>query len=239
MDNDMLKIIDYKTSRIPLTQQEADEDVQLSMYALVAQYLFPEYRRVVSELQYVRTGIPVRTYRTVDQLETFREWLVGIYYKIKNDTAHPATINKYCGWCDAKAGCVAYQELVNGEPEDISLEGMTDEEMDAQLEKLAIHIKVLEGRKKELEVTFKDKLKATDNRGIQTSTGERYLTTNSRVSYDVNTILKLFPDQAHTLLSANKTEVDKLAKGNPDVISQLTQTGNKYFISPTLRKKKK
>jgi hypothetical protein len=238
MDTDTLRIIDYKTSRIPLTQSEADEDVQMSMYALVARYLFPEYRRVVQELQYVRLGTPVRTSRTQSELDVFREWLISIFYKIKEDTAHKATLNKYCGWCNAKAGCVAYKELVNGEAEDFTMDGLSDDELQDQLEKIAIHLKILDGRKKEIEAYLKDKLRSSDNIPIQTRNGEMFLTPNLRTSYDVESIIRLFPDDFPRLLSPNKTEVDKLAKGDADIIRQLEQTSNKYYIAPTLRKKK-
>lgn len=239
MDNDILRIIDYKTSRIALTQYEADDDVQLSMYALVAKYLFPEYKRVRLELHYVREGIPVMTSRTPEQLEEFNTWLISIYYKIKNDTTHAATLNKYCGWCDGKGSCHAYQELVNGEADpNFKAEELNYGELDEQLEKIAIHIKILDGRKKELETIFKNRLKETDNAPIQTYNGERYVTNNARINYSVDTIMRLFPDKTDKLLSVNKGEVDKLAKGNEEAIKELVETGNKYYIAPTLRKKK-
>jgi hypothetical protein len=238
MDNDMLKIVDYKTSRIALTQQEADDDVQLSMYALVASYIYPEYPRVVSELQYVRLGAPVRTYRTAEQLESFREWLISVYYKIKNDTTHAATINKYCGWCASKGVCVAYQELINSDPEDINLDGMSDDEMDTQLEKLAIHIKILEGRKKEIETTFKDKLKRSDNAPIYTNNGERFLTPNMRTYYDVGSIIEIFPNDYHNLLSVSKGEVDKIVGKNSELKQALESRATKEIQSYTLRKRK-
>jgi hypothetical protein len=238
MDNDVLRIVDYKTSRMPLSQAEADEDVQLSMYSLVAWYLYPEHKRVIQELQYVRLGVPVRTSRTERELELFREWLISIFYKIKDDTVHKATLNKYCGWCDAKAGCAAYQELINGEAEEFQLDSMSDNDLDTQLEKLAIQIKILDGRKKEIEGHFKTKLKASDNRGIQTNNGERFLTPNLRTTYDVESVVRLFPNEFSRLLSPNKTEIDKLARDNPEIARQLEATSNKHYIAPTLRKKK-
>jgi hypothetical protein len=240
MDNDILRIIDYKTSRIPLTQYEADEDVQLSMYALVAKYLFPDYQRVRLELHYVREGVPVVTSRTPEQLDVFQKWLVSIHHKIREDNTHVATLNKYCGWCDAKGNCVAYQDLVNGEADpDFNAEELNYAELDEQLEKLAIHIKILDGRKKEIEALFKKKLKDSDNSPIKTGDGERFVTPNARINYNVNAVMRLFPDSIDELLSVNKTAVDKLAKGNPELIQELVDTGNKYYIAPTLRKKKK
>ena len=238
-DEDILRIVDYKTSRMAITQQEADGDVQLSMYLLVAKYLYPDFRKVVAELQYVRLGDHVRTSRTDEELETFRKWLISLYHKIREDKVHKSTLNRYCGWCDSKAGCVAYKELINGEAEEFSLDGMDADSLDEQLEKVAIHIKILDGRKKEIETKFKDELKKNDNQGIKMASGERYLTSNARVNYDIKTIVELFPDDYMDLLSPKKGDIDKLAGKNPDIISALERTSNKHFIEPTLRKKKK
>jgi hypothetical protein len=238
-DNDTLYIVDYKTSRIALTKSEADVDEQLSMYALVASYIYPEYENVVLQLQYVRLGDFVSTTRTNEELETFKNWLIHMYYQIKYDVSPVATLNKYCGWCDSRHGCNAYQELVNSEPQDEDMKLLEFEELDEQLEKINAHIKILTGRKKEIETRFKEELKATDNTPISVSGGERYVTNNARKSYDVSTVITAFPTQFDKLLSVNKTDVDKLAKDDPEIQQMLDETAETYFISPTLRRKKK
>lgn len=238
-DNDFLRIVDYKTSRIALSQDEANEDVQLSMYALVASYVFPEFKRVMQELQYVRLGEAVRSYRTEQQLEVFKKWLISIFYKIRNDVEHHATLNKYCGWCDSKSNCHAYQELINGEADQFFLlNGLDDSELDEQLEKVNAHYKILGDRKKEIEAHLKEKLKRSDNSPMQVNGGHRYLTNNTRTSYDPMTVLRLFPHEAHNLFTVKKDEVEKLARGNSDFMEQLASTAVKSFTSPTLRKKK-
>jgi hypothetical protein len=239
MDNDILRIVDYKTSRVALSQDEADEDTQLSMYDLVASYLFPEYGRVIQELQYVRLGVPVRTSRTEKDRETFKKWLIGIFYKIRDDKVHKATLNRFCGWCDSRAGCHAYQELINGDADEFfTLDGMNDEDLDEQLEKINVHLKILDGRKKEIEGYMKEVLKRSDNAPMSVRGGERYLTNNMRTAYDPMTVLRLFPENAHELLSVNKTKVDEIAKGNRAFIEELEGSANRSFTAPTLRKKK-
>jgi hypothetical protein len=248
-NNDTLYIVDYKTSRMALTRDEASTDEQLSMYALVAQYLFPEQESVVLELNYVRLRDKVRTTRTPEELATFKDWLISMYHIIKNDVSPKATLNKYCGWCDAKAGCSAYQEAINTDVESEEekekvqrefplLEEMTPEEMDTQLEKVNAFIKFLAGRKDEIEKKFKEDLRNSDNSPINVGSHERYVTNNARINYDISTVISLFPEEFEKLLSVKKAEVDKLAKGNPDIQQLLEETGERYYISPTLRKKK-
>jgi hypothetical protein len=237
-DNDTLYIVDYKTSRIALTKSEADVDEQLSMYALVASYIYPEYENVVLQLQYVRLGEFVSTTRTSDDLETFKKWLIHMYYQIKNDVSPKPTINKYCGWCDARHGCNAYQELIHGEPQDLDAKALELGELDGELEKIKAHIKILEGRKKEIEGRFKAELKESDNEPIKVGGAELYVTNNARKSYDIATVITAFPKDFDKLLSVKKTDVDRLARDSEEIQQMLQDTAETYFISPTLRRKK-
>lgn len=238
-DNDTLYIVDYKTSRVALKRDEADVDEQLSMYALVASYLYPEYENVVLQLQYVRLGEFVSSYRTAEDLKTFKAWLIHMYYQIKNDVSPQPTLNKYCGWCDARHGCNAYQDLINVDDGKSEIEKLKEfQDLDTQLENINAYIKILNGRKYEIEATFKAELKQTDNAPIRVNGGERYITNNARKKYDVSTVITAFPDKFDRLLSVNKGDVDKLAKGNDEIQSMLDETAETYFIEPTLRKKK-
>lgn len=238
-DNGTIYIVDYKTSRIALTKNEAEVDEQLSMYALVAKYLLPEYENVVLQLQYVRLGEFVSSTRTDEELETFKNWLIHMYNQIKNDISPKPTLNKYCGWCDSRHGCTAYQELIHIEDGKSEIEKLAEfEDLDTQLENVNTFIKILNGRKHEIETIFKEELKKTDNAPIKVNGGERYVTNNARKSYDVSTVITAFPREFDRLLSVNKGDVDKLAKDSPDIQQMLDETAETYYISPTLRKKK-
>lgn len=238
VEKDVLRIVDYKTSRVAISKDESDKDEQLSMYALVASYLYPEYENVELILDYVRLGERVRTTRTELELDIFKDWLIGMYYIIKNDVSPVATVNKFCGFCDSRKNCTGYQEVIKGEADDTEIQELDYEELDGELEKINTHIKILTGRKKEIEEAFKEKLKETDNAPIQVGDSKRYVTNNMRMSYDVNTVISLFPENYESLVSVKKSDVDKLAKGNTEALKALDETAEKYFISPTLRKKK-
>jgi hypothetical protein len=239
-DSDYLRIIDYKTSRMTLTQQEANDDVQLSMYALVAQYMFSDYPNVSLELSYLRHGEYLKTYRTDEELAVFKDWLISVYYMIKADVDHKATLNKYCGWCDGRDDCEAYQGVLNGEiGEDLNLEELDEEEMDLELERVKVLAKILDGRKKEIEKHFKGILKTSDNTPISAGEYSRYTTPNARTKYSPNTIISLFPEDYEKFLTVNKTEVDKVAKDNEELQRILGETGTKHYTEPTLRRRKK
>jgi hypothetical protein len=210
------------------------------MYALVASILFPEYANVSLELHYVRHGVEMRTRRSAEENELFRNWLLSMYQKIKTDNSPEAKLNRYCGWCDARFGCKGYLELVNGEADpDFDVDKIDFEQMDAELERINIHMKILDGRKKELEGKFKEALKNSDNAPINVGGAERYVTANVRTSYDPFTVINVFDvDQLPDLLTVNKSAVDKLIKGQPELERALGETATQHFIAPTLRKKK-
>jgi hypothetical protein len=99
-------------------------------------------------------------------------------------------------------------------------------------------LKILDGRKKEIEARFKEELKATDNTPIKTSKGEFTVRNNARKTYDVATVINAFPENFDKLLSVKKGDVDKLAKGDEEILRMLDETAETYFISPTLTRKK-
>ncbi|HLI46759.1 MAG TPA: PD-(D/E)XK nuclease family protein [Geobacterales bacterium] len=235
-DSDTLYIIDYKTSRVPLDKEAAKTDEQLSMYALVAKYLYPEYENVVLQLQYVRFGDFLSTTRTEEELKVFKQWLINMYYIILNDASPKPTVNNYCGWCDSRHGCVGYQEIVKGELEDFNIEEI--ENLDEELSKISLKIKILDGRKKEIEDRLKEILRDRDNEPINVNGTIISLKNNKRTNYDVGTVINLFPDKFDSLLTVKKGEVDKLAKGNEEVQKILFETAEHYYISPQLTKKK-
>lgn len=239
-EKDVLRILDYKTSRNPLTQLEADSDIQLSMYALVANYLFPDYQNVQLVLEYVRFGTEVKTYRSKNDLELFKKWLIDIFYKIKEDTAHEAKLNAYCGWCEAKTVCKVYQDFINSDKEDwIDPNKMSDEELNNQLDKIGLRMKLLKDRKAELQDYFKNKIKDSEETVMSVGEFEMYITPNARTSYDVRTVINLFPDRLEEVVSVNKSNVDNIVKGNSELQKVLEGNSSTYYIAPTLRKKRK
>jgi hypothetical protein len=159
-----------------------------------------------------------------------------MYHQIKEDTSPKATLNKYCGWCDARHGCHAYLELLATDPDVEKEREFTD--MDEELTRVNTLMKILKDRKFEIENKFKEELKSTDNEPIKVTGGQLYVTNNIRKNYDVSTVITAFPKDFDKLLSVNKGDVDKLIKGNEEIQQMLDETAESYFIAPTLRRKK-
>lgn len=71
LDEDTIAVIDYKTSKYAFTQDEADGDIQLSMYDLAVSMMYPQYKNIILALDYVRLKEEAITHRTPEQRALF------------------------------------------------------------------------------------------------------------------------------------------------------------------------
>ena len=70
VDESTLLIVDYKTSKTIPDTDHLRNDIQLSIYDLVAKTLWPEYDRIILSLDMLRSEM-VYTYRTDEEREEF------------------------------------------------------------------------------------------------------------------------------------------------------------------------
>lgn len=239
-DKDVLKIIDYKTSWVPLSYKEADDDEQLSMYDLVASYLFPEYKNIKEELHYVRHGEVVYTSRTEEERETFKDWVINMYYLILQEDDPKPTLNNYCGYCPIREECPAYTELIR--ETDVKFDPLEDksyQELDEELVDVAQKAKILYARKQEIENIFKGDLKKNDNENLDLGEYERYLSPIKKTNYDVQTVIDHLPDDYEGVMSVTKGKVDKLVKDDDKLKKELDRTSYSYYQEPRLQRRKK
>ncbi len=97
------EIIDYKSSKTMLTQEEIDEDIQLSIYYLAFQRM-TGISPVKLNFYYLRQNQVLSTYRTDDEInelvEVIRETVWGISYR----RFEPCE-GEMCRYCDYKQYC--------------------------------------------------------------------------------------------------------------------------------------
>lgn len=106
---DNIEIVDYKTGATPLTQKQADEDLQLSIYALAATEI-PEFpfgrdpEEVKLTLMYFDTPQTVSTKRDKEKLLVAREMIED--YKSQIETSDfKCSGNMLCETCEYKLFC--------------------------------------------------------------------------------------------------------------------------------------
>jgi len=236
LDSETVVIIDYKTSRTALTQDEADIDIQLSMYDLAVSILYPQYKTIVSALDYLRLT-DVVTHRTADQRKLFVSFLDAVYKNIldteKKDVE--ANINTFCPWCDARSFCPKYRELVT-DP-DLQLEPLGElknSDFVTAWDVTASAKRIIDARQRELKMIAAEKLKHSNS--IISNGRELYRLQSSRMSYDPRTVHKVVGQESYLRMSSvNKSAVDRFATDNPQHSKELEDSASFSFNSPSFR----
>ena len=92
VDTESVEVIDYKSNRMLFSREELANDLQVSVYALVAPLLYPWAKRVEFSFHMLRHG-PFRqwTHRTADQLASTREYLRAVGARTERGP-YPATL---------------------------------------------------------------------------------------------------------------------------------------------------
>lgn len=239
INDDTIEIIDYKTSRNALTAWQLKDDIQLSMYDLAASIVWPEYSNRILTLEYVRINKSVSSYRTEEQRQTFREFLVSIWHQMNNldEEEVKGKINNLCGWCDYKTYCPAYAEFVQSQ--DLKLPQLADMEDDQFLEHWT-HVSdmknTLEARQREMKMIASEK--AVRGETIASNSKELYSTQAARTNYDIEDVVDIIPeDDLYNVLTVNKSKLDRYVKDRPDLREPLAKIAKVSYNAPVYRVK--
>jgi RecB family exonuclease len=105
VDDNTLKIIDYKTGKWEVAQKDISNNLQLGIYALAVSGDFPD-KNIYAELYYLRSGRRKGHFFTKEDLENVKQNLIKDINKIREDTFfHPTKNERMCIYCDfAKSG---------------------------------------------------------------------------------------------------------------------------------------
>jgi len=241
IDEDSLMVIDYKTSNTLPTGDQMRNDVQLSIYDLVASIKWPEYKRVVLCLDLLKAA-PMITYRTVEEREEFSKYLKALHsamVKLRKTDAKPS-LNLFCPWCAYKDYCRTYKKAC--EKTNYSFEA-TEKYIDSDLMnewmKMRNTKKIVEGRERELAMLIMEKTKrqgATIHNGKE----EVYVRQNSRLAFDVKTVHDLVPERNFLkMVRLNKREVEKYINDKPRIRERVMDKAQASYTSPFLAIKKR
>lgn len=109
IDGDAVEIVDYKTGK-PRDAKKANEDLQLSIYALAAREVLElEPKRLV--LYYLMSNEAVITTRDAKSLAAAKEKIAEVADQIRSGEFSP-NAGFGCGFCDFKPLCPAHEQLI-------------------------------------------------------------------------------------------------------------------------------
>jgi len=235
IDDETIGVIDYKTNKYAASARDLKSDMQLSFYDLAASVMYPKYKKIVLIMDYLRTK-PVFSYRTVEERNTFAEFVKGVYNNIletdENDLK--PNLNQFCGWCDYKAHCPKYSDALSASADTFTPVEMLDiNELIEEFDLVKNQKKIIEARERELKMIVAERIREAgddlcgDNKKI-------IVKQSSRLNYDVDQVLKLIPARdIRKVVAINKRQLDQyLADVRPDLKEKITATASFTFNSP-------
>jgi len=163
IEGDGVCIRDYKTFRLLPDQSEVDASLQLSLYAVAAEKLWPWAKHVRLELHMLRQGIRMRTERTDEQLAVALDYAASLGEQTENaNTTFPPKLNAYCATCDFRDNCSAYAQALSGTRTVVCDDPSDLERVAQEREEVAILAKILYSRRDQLDDILKAQLETRD-----------------------------------------------------------------------------
>jgi putative RecB family exonuclease len=192
IDDETVEVIDYKTNHQLFARDEVDTSLQMSLYHVAAQRLWPWAKKVKLTFWMLRHGIRQQTTRTEEQLADALAYVETLGRQTETATEYPARLNTNCSYCDHRKQCPAYAEALQGKREFI-VEDLADlEGVAREREEVARLAKALYARKEELEGILKAQLKERDELVLG---GVRYrMFATTSIDYPLEPTLSLLAD---------------------------------------------
>jgi len=236
LNEDTLLIVDYKTSKFVYTPVEMKNDTQLSIYDIVANIKFPQYKRIILCLDYLRSE-PVYTYRTNKERKSFSQYMSAVYSEMVNleeKDAKPA-LNDMCNWCDFRNECPAYIEATKSDKLfKKKLEDQKEDELVAEYLDIRNRKRALDNYEKRLKSYIMEKIR-NDEKDLVGENNIIYVRQNPSVVYDPKTVYKFVQlNDFLKMVKISKRSFDEYTEDNPIDKSKIIETATKKYTNPFL-----
>ena len=211
VDDETIEIIDYKTNHQLFTREDTDTSLQLSLYQLAATRLWPWVKRVQLTYWMLRHGVKQRTVRTPEQLQAALQYVQTLGEQTEHCADYPARLNTNCCYCDHRHHCPEYEAALHGEHPERSVGSDDLEAVARERQRLAHLVKLLSGRKDELDRVLKAHLQHTDELVLAGTRFRMFATTSTE-----------YPVEPTVALLRNAT-----GKTDEELRAELTRIDNK------------
>lgn len=236
LNKDTVLVVDYKTSKFFYTQAEMKGDIQMSIYDLVTNIKFPQYKRIILTLDYLR-NTPVYTYRTNKERKSFSQYLVAIYNEMLNleEKDVKPSLNDMCNWCDFRNECPAYIEASkNDKVLKKKLEDQQEDELVAEYLNIRGRKRALDNYEKRLKFYIMEKIK-NDEKDLVGENNLIYIRQNPSTLYDPKAVYNAVPlNDFLKMVTVSKRSFDEYVEDNPIDKSKIVETATKNYTNPFL-----
>jgi len=233
LNKDTILVVDYKTSKYVYTQAEMKSDIQMSIYDLVANIKFPQYKRIILTLDYLRST-SVYTYRTNKERKSFSQYLLAVYNEMLNLEERDAKplLNDMCNWCDFRNECPAYIEASkNDKVIKKKLEDQNEDELVSEYLDIRNRKRVLDNYEKRLKSYIIEKIK-NDEKDLVGGNNLIYIRQNPSTLYDPKAVYKSVPlNDFLKMITVSKRSFDEYVEDNPIDKSRIMETATKNYTN--------
>ena len=105
------EIHDYKTSSSIKTQEEADCDRQLAIYAYGIKKMFPDAKKISLVWHYLAFDREIHSERRDEQLEDLRKDVLELIHEVEACREFPPKMSALCSWCEFRPVCPNFKHL--------------------------------------------------------------------------------------------------------------------------------
>jgi len=220
VDDETVRIIDYKSNRMLFHREEVDFDLQMSCYALAARELYPWAKRFEFVFHMLRHDLHMGTTRSDEQIQDAAGYIVALGRETECTQDYPPRLNPNCGYCDHRRQCDAYQEALAKKIEIVAIDKDDLDQVARTRELVSAIAKLSYRRQKELDDILKAHLEQAEG-GVLVLAGHIYRILNTTTSeYPVSRTLELVVkfagisrEQAEReLATVQKTKLDAFVK---------------------------
>jgi ATP-dependent helicase/DNAse subunit B len=185
-------IIDFKSNRQLFTPWELENDLQLSLYALVARQMYPWANRFSFVFHMLRHNVLQGTERSVQQIENAEKYAIALGKRTETDKEFHAKLNSNCQYCESRGRCDRYQKAISEKTNFARISDLQGlDEIAAERERVAKIANAAYGRKKELDELIKARLEVVGE--FDTTEGMHYrMVQPMNTSYDTLGLIELF-----------------------------------------------
>jgi putative RecB family exonuclease len=162
LDAETVEVVDYKSGRLLFSREELASDLQMSVYALVAQRLYPWAKTVRLAFHMLRHGLVQRAERTDEDLAAARGYVLSLGARTERGP-YGARLNTHCGGCGYRDRCETYKSAVTSKLAVVATSRSDLETVAAERERVAKIAKAAYARKEELDAVLRAAIGESDS----------------------------------------------------------------------------
>lgn len=204
-----IEIVDYKSSRIPITPDKLKNLIQARCYALAAQLKYPDAPRIWVVYEMMRYDAVGAVFTTEENRRTWK-WLQNVVYRIWADDDPREVLNDECRWCVRSGGCDTLMRVAAQG----GLPAINNPHMAADRRGLLFSArKALNDQITELDDYLMETMDQNGTTEIETPTTRVTLNVRGRRKVDAQRVIDLLgADKARAYVGMTVTEFDRLVK---------------------------